>query len=157
MQVWTVLKIQPVFEKSLLKRIVLETYAPKRLRMISHARRVSWEPRPLFPGYIFVHADLVEDRWQDVQRLSGAVGFIRFGRLPSFVEDDVIHALRRATDGGAFNDHLEIGDRVKVTQGPFEGMLAKIADLSPDRAILELLQCTLVHFVCGRDMISAVV
>jgi transcription antitermination factor NusG len=109
----------------------------------------------LFPGYIFVHADLVEDRWQDIQRLSGAVAFIRFGRLPSFVHDDVISALRRAADGGAFNDHLGIGDKVKVNEGPFEGMLATIADLSPDRAILELFQCASVHFVCGRDMISA--
>lgn len=154
---WTVLKIQPVFERSLAKRISFETYAPKRLRMISHARRVSWEPRSLFPGYLFVRLDPDEDRWQDVQRLSGVVSFVRFGRLPSSVEDDAIFALRRATDDGAFNDHLEPGDRVKVTDGPFAGTIARIAELSPDRAVLELLQCASVRITAKRDMVSALI
>jgi transcriptional antiterminator RfaH len=125
--------------------------------MISHARRVSWEPRSLFPGYLFVRFDPDEDRWQDVQRLSGAVAFVRFGRHPSSIDDNAILAIRRATDEGVFNDSFEVGDKVKVSDGPFAGMLGKIADLNADRAIIELLQCASARFTCKRDMISAIV
>ena len=35
-----------------------EVYLPRYRKQRRHARRREWVPRPLFPGYLFVSADL---------------------------------------------------------------------------------------------------
>ena len=49
---WYVAKTQPNAELKArfhLERQGFEVYLPRYMRRVSHARRISWEPRPLFP------------------------------------------------------------------------------------------------------------
>ena len=44
---------------------------PKHLKRRSHARKVAWVPRPLFPGYLFVEIDPERSPWRAIRSTVG--------------------------------------------------------------------------------------
>ena len=78
---------------------------------------------PLFPNYLFVHADL--DRRGDVLRSAGVCWFVGNAGGPSAIESEEIRTIRKlAENPGSFAPHpyLECGDSVRVVRGPFTGL-----------------------------------
>lgn len=150
MRQWSILRAISGREKTLAERIEaksIPTFLPMRLAMISHARKISFEPRPLFPGHLFVSLDSINSRWHEFQRLPGALSFIRFGPSPSVVRPGVIEALQSAVNSGEFNDKIEsplgVGEIVQIKSGPFANLFGRIARVDPksrNYLILELLE-----------------
>jgi len=87
---------------------------------------------------MFVHVDLEEQYW-DVAWTPGVRKFIGFGALPCPVDDAVIDFLRaRVGQEGILRPQavFKQGDVVRITHGPFEGLIG----------IIE-------HPVCGRGRV----
>ena len=60
MTYWCVANTHPNGEDKALMHLVRQGFhvlLPKHLKRRSHARKVDWVPRPLFPGYIFIEID----------------------------------------------------------------------------------------------------
>ncbi|HUK49047.1 MAG TPA: UpxY family transcription antiterminator [Terriglobales bacterium] len=76
----------------------------------------------LFPGYVFVHLELVK-RLQVLQ-LPGVVRFVCFNGQPAALPTEDIEALRNGLSHNVCAEHhpfLNIGRRVKVVYGPLTG------------------------------------
>ena len=78
---------------------------------------------PLFPGYVFLHAALA----QRVELLStpGVGALVVFGGRPAVIPEEQIGAVRRAIECKVQVEpfpYLRLGDRVRVMQGPLEGV-----------------------------------
>jgi transcriptional antiterminator RfaH len=95
---------------------------PKHLKRRSHARKVDWVPRPLFPGYLFVEIDPSFSPWRAIRSTVGVLDVIRFGDTPAPVPDGVIdeicarqdeNGLVKTIDGPGFKP----GDPVRVLRG----------------------------------------
>lgn len=96
-----------------------------------------WEPAgfrrkqriaPLFPGYLFVRIDLAE-QYFDVVWTPGVRKFVGFGASPCPVEGTVIDFLSaRVGPEGVVRvvPVFRVGDLVRVTHGPFEGLIGII-------------------------------
>jgi transcriptional antiterminator RfaH len=84
---------------------------------------------PLFPGYLFVHLDLVSD-YYSAAWTPGVRDFLKLGGAePQAVGDDVVACLRSRADERDVvrpRPRFRVGDRVEVTRGPFSGLLAVI-------------------------------
>jgi transcription antitermination factor NusG len=127
------------------------SFLPMMEREISHARRKAIVKRPLFPNYTFAEfdaADEAEDDWPlilhvrgvhtilGIQRTVGipsSLGEIRRRyrpRAPLALPPKVVPALKEAlvASGGVFrlvspkNQPLKPGSRVRVIDGPLEGL-----------------------------------
>jgi transcriptional antiterminator RfaH len=112
-------------QEQLLRRGV-ETFLP-RIQKPGHSRLKALIA-PLFPGYLFVHIDL-EEQYFDVVWTPGVGRFIGFGALPCPVDDAVIDFLyARAGQEGIVRVEpvFKEGDVVRVTHGPFEGLIGII-------------------------------
>ena len=98
--------------------------------------------RPLFPGYLFVQLDAREGPWRKINSTRGIARLVRLGAEPSVVPDAIIAGLMaRCNELGIIQDAgtLVVGDRAQVTQGPFSGFIATIANIEANVRIYILL------------------
>jgi len=102
-------------------------YLPLILTIRRHARRVDKIPRPLFPGYIFLHLSREDRRWSTIGSTIGAIGPVRFGKYYPPVPDWIIEGLRDREDekglislGSQYGSTFKSGDRVSVVLGNLE-------------------------------------
>ncbi|KRV75229.1 transcription/translation regulatory transformer protein RfaH [Pseudomonas citronellolis] len=66
---------------------------------------------PLFPGYIFIHLDKVEDSWLPIRSTRGVNQIVNFGGYPTPVPDAVVAELQQPRK---IPPALESGDRVVI-------------------------------------------
>lgn len=82
--------------------------------------------RAFFPGYLFVHTDLVINNSILFERIPGSQGLVFVGGEVGYIPENILHAIRVKVEnineaGGEFFQALNKGDSVKVHTGPFEG------------------------------------
>ena len=125
-----------------LERQGFTTYLPVCRRHRRHARGAAPILAPLFPRYLFVEADLAQDRWRSINGTYGVRHLVCMGDRPSRVPDGVVEAIRaRETADGVvalapdplLGETFEPGETVKITAGPladqaglFDGLDAQV-------------------------------
>ncbi len=115
------------------ERQAFETYLPRILQRCSHAGRISWQERPFFPGYLFLHLAPDEQRWTSINSTYGTIGAACFGYYYPPVPDSVIDALQaRHDDAGLITlpsskksgAPFKHGEKVRVVHGPMSDIEA---------------------------------
>ncbi len=106
-----------------------DTFFPKRVRTVRHARRTKNRIVSYFPGYLFVALDLNVDRWRSVNGTFGVRSLVMAGDRPLPVPAGLVDSLRTLTDENGFLrrvDELRTGDHVRVMNGPLADMIGAI-------------------------------
>lgn len=83
---------------------------------------------PLFPGYVFVFLPYRE-RLQAL-KVPSVIEFVSFAGKPAPVDTEEIDILRRGLNSEGLatpHSYLQIGQRVRVTAGPFAGLTGIIS------------------------------
>ena len=105
-------------------------------------RTVTW--RALFPGYLFVQLEPSTDL-SYLLDLDGVEAVLRTGGRLAPIPTGAIEVLQRAQTAGAFDRTitatyaLRSGDQVRITAGPFAGMLARVGAAKAKKRITVLL------------------
>ena len=101
---------------------------------------------PMFPGYIFVRAELGQT-FARIMWTPGVRSFVTVGDVPAVVDADVIDFLRdREGPDGLIRclPRLREGSEVRIVRGPFRGLTAVVEQLLPARdrvrVLMDLLQ-----------------
>jgi transcriptional antiterminator RfaH len=126
-----------------LRRQQFEAYCPMLRRRRSHARRVDVVLRPLFPSYMFVRANAQLGRWRPIMSTFGVRTIVRAGEELSFLEGGFIASLKaREVDGAIVRPArpYHIGQRVEITTGPFDRIVATIIDMDEKDRLVVLLE-----------------
>jgi transcriptional antiterminator RfaH len=108
----------------------------------SHARRVDMVLRPLFPGYLFARPDPQARRWRPILSTYGVRSVVRAGDQPSCIDHGFISSLRaREVDGAIVRPPrpYEVGQKVQIAGGPFDGIITTIIDLDEEERVVVLL------------------
>src|SRR3972149_8600975 len=136
----------------------LETFFPRLMlpRFTYKSKRIV----PLFPNYLFVHADLARD-YDQVRWAPGVRSFVHFGSVPAPLDDKIAEdLLRQANSDGiiAAQSDLKVGQEVQIRAGSFEGLLG-VVQRTPDakgrvRLLMKLLSRRIaveipVHLISG--------
>ena len=86
--------------------------------------------RKVFPGYVLVKMVLTDESWHLVRNSRGCTGFVGSDGKPVPLTEQEILDLgveRREISVG-----LELGDTVKVIDGPLEGFLGTLDEIDPE-------------------------
>lgn len=129
MKEWYALHTKPYSERKVaihLDRHEIETYVPETK---SDAKRSDGRRIPFFPGYMFIHLDMEEvnpTRWRYTP---GVRYIVSYGNKPIAVNEELIHIIRKqlATLQKRQDEpksRFKPGDRVRVTRGPLQDMIA---------------------------------
>ena len=126
MKQWYVVQTHAMAEEKAafnLKRQGYGAYLPRYLKKRSHARRIDWVARPLFPCYLFVKMDVEATQWQAIRSTIGVSHFICLGEQPAPVPEGIVEAIIVREDenglvGLSLGVLFEKGQEVEITNGP---------------------------------------
>jgi transcriptional antiterminator RfaH len=105
-----------------------EIYRPMASRSRSRRQKIIVREESLFPGYMFIHLDGINDNWGPIRNTYGVDKLVRFGLeqlpppIPDWVIDD-LHKRKAKFDENVYKaDHFQPGDKVVVTEGTYHGL-----------------------------------
>jgi transcription termination/antitermination protein NusG len=121
--------------EQILRRMELETYLPLRQAWSTRLDRKQRIEVPALPGYMFVRCVLHPERRGAIKRSVGVVHMVESVGKPCVIPPVQIESLRLALASPEVQEHpfLSVGDRVRVTRGPFQGAFGYLTRVDPDR------------------------
>lgn len=103
---------------------------------IRRGKKVSTE-RKFLPGYLLVKMELTDETWHMVKNIDKVTGFLGgSGRPQPVPQKEVENILKHMSDGVAAPKTsiiYEVGDSVKIMDGPFDSFTGTIEDVDADR------------------------
>ncbi len=90
----------------------------------------------LYPGYIFIKADLTKEVQSLIRRVPRVLGFVSTGGEPVIVSEAEISAMKERLKKGipkVTKLKFNLGDRVKIKEGPFLGFEGVISEIEPEK------------------------
>lgn len=144
---WYIAKTRPNAETKALHHLVRQgfnVYLPQFLRRISHARRTSWQPRPLFPGYLFVSMSETQGRWRAINSTVGVSHLICDDRGPVPVPTGVVDTIRGEEDDRGLiltgrKTPFRKGTQVQIMSGAFSDQIGRFEGATDDERVIILL------------------
>lgn len=98
--------------------------------------------RKFFPGYLIVKMDMNKESWYLVKTTPGITGFIGPGRRPTPVSDEEVKAILQRTEDTETKPTpkivFEIGESIRIAQGPFANFNGSVMELYPERGKLKV-------------------
>jgi len=143
---WIVINTRPHAEHTALenlRRQAFDAYCPMLRKRRRHARSTNVVLRPLFPGYLFSRPGAHARRWRPMLSTYGVRNVVRAGEEPSLIDHGFIASLKaREIDGAIVRPArpYEIGQRVQIAGGPFDGIVTTIIDLDEEERVVVLLE-----------------
>ncbi len=121
---------------------IFEVVVPTEKRVkIKGGKRVEVEEK-IYPGYILVDMMVTDDSWYVVRNTPRVTGFVGAGVNPVPVSQEEIDFLfnrMKGDDKLKFNIDAEIGEIIKITDGPFKDLEGKINSIDKERGKINVL------------------
>ncbi len=104
--------------------------------------------KKVFPGYLMVRMDLDDDSWYVVRNTPGVTGFVGLGARPTPLSRKEVESILqvkaegdtgRATTKTRPRLEWELGETVRVREGPFADFSGTIAEINEDQLKLKVL------------------
>jgi transcriptional antiterminator RfaH len=95
----------------------------------------------LFPSYLFIRLDRVNDNWLPIRSTRGVIQIVRFNEYPLPVADGIVEQIRRRIEDKPIREpYLKSGERVILTfDGSFSGIKAIfLSSVGEERVVLLL-------------------
>lgn len=111
----------------------------KKVKIKNGKRKVSEEK--IYPGYVLVEMVVTDDSWYVVRNTPNVTGFVGSSTTPIPVSPREIEILksRMGADEPEFNIDLNIGDRVKITDGIFKDYDGKVSEIDKEHGKIKVL------------------
>jgi|SRR6185369_1799293 len=109
---------------------------------VSRGRKVNTE-RKFFPGYVLVKMALTDDSWHLVKNTPKVTGFLGGGTRPvPMSEAEAMRMMTRMEEGIAHGSRpsitFEIGEQVRVADGPFASFNGTVEEVDDEKARLKV-------------------
>lgn len=144
---WYVVKVHSGFEQAVkfsieqaieslgLQDVIFEIVIPveKRIR-IKGGKKVEKEDK-IFPGFILVNMMITDKSWYTINNIEHVSGFLGSRSYAESVSEEEINEIkaRMQNDNIRHETDLNVGDAVKIIEGPFEDLDGKIAEIDPNK------------------------
>lgn len=131
-----------------MEEYVLEVLMPtENVTEVKNGKKMN-KVRKLYPGYVFIHVRLYDDDgkilqkpWYFIRGVQGIIGFIG-GDRPSPLKQDEIDRILAVVSEAEGKEvpkvQYEVGEEVKITDGPFLNLTGRIDEIDPERGKLKV-------------------
>lgn len=93
--------------------------------------------KKFFPGYILIKMQLTDAAWHLVKNVDKVTGFLgadgKPQRVPQSEVDAIFKQMEDGVSAGTRGIFFEIGENIKITDGPFESFTGVVEDVDEDR------------------------
>lgn len=98
--------------------------------------------RKFFPGYVLVKMEMTDDAWHLVKDTPKVTGFLGAGNKPAPISEAeamrILHQVQEGVERPKPSVTFEIGEQVRVADGPFTSFNALVEDVDEERARLKV-------------------
>ena len=130
-------KVKVSLEKLIENRNLYEDFVDIQLPVEKRIEGDKEIESKLFPSYVFVKMQMNDANWHVVRNITGVTGFVGPGSEPTPLTDEEVEfaQVERVKEEFKFN----LGDRLKVISGSFEGYEGVLQEISEDKKSLVIL------------------
>ncbi len=95
----------------------------------------------IFPGYILISMTTSDDAWHIVRNTEGVTGFVGIGKKPTPISENEVKGILAYMEvkQPSFQASFEVGDSVKVLDGPFKEFMGSISEINEDKGQVKVL------------------
>jgi len=95
----------------------------------------------IYPGYVLVEMIVDDASWYVVRNTPNVTGFIGAGTIPTPLSSAEVDGLmkRMGVEEPKYKIDVAVGDRVKITDGPFKDFDGKISEIDMERGRVKVL------------------
>jgi transcription termination/antitermination protein NusG len=108
---------------------------------IRRGRRIKSERR-FFPGYVLVKVDLTDEVFHLIKNTPKVTGFLGSGLKPVPISDieanRILNQVAEGVEKPKTTIHFEIGEQVKVADGPFASFTGQVEEIDEERSRLKV-------------------
>tara|TARA_Y100001970_G_C14190751_1_gene835227 strand:+ start:409 stop:939 length:531 start_codon:yes stop_codon:yes gene_type:complete len=98
--------------------------------------------RKFFPGYVLAKMEMTDEAWHLVKDTPKVTGFLGAGNKPSPISEReaqrILHQVQEGVERPKPSVTFEIGEQVRVSDGPFTSFNALVEDVDEERARLKV-------------------
>jgi len=98
--------------------------------------------RKFFPGYILIKMAMNKESWYLIKSAPGITSFIGPGHRPTPITEQEVDAILKRTEDTETKPMpktvFEIGESIRIGQGPFANFNGTVTDVYPDRGKLKV-------------------
>jgi len=98
--------------------------------------------RKFFPGYVLAKMEMTDDAWHLVKDTPKVTGFLGADNKPSPISESeaqrILHQVQEGVERPKPSVTFEIGEQVRVSDGPFTSFNAMVEDVDEERARLKV-------------------
>ncbi len=151
---WYVLHVYSGFEKKVaesireqakqqgMEELFEEVLVPtEEVIELRRGQKVSAE-RKFFPGYVLIKMDLGDDSWHLVKNTPKVTGFLGNRGRPSPISETeaarILHQVKEGVERPKPSITFEIGEQVRVADGPFNSFTGFVEEVDEERARLKV-------------------
>ncbi|MXZ41774.1 MAG: transcription termination/antitermination factor NusG [Caldilineaceae bacterium SB0666_bin_21] len=137
-----------------LRDFIIDVIVPTETEIEIRDQQPKEVERQLFPGYILVKMKLDaqqrlnEDAWLCVRETPGVTGFVGIGHEPTPLSSSEVEQImsRIESPEPKVKVRFQLGERVRITSGPFAEFAGSVDELQPDKGKARVLVS-----IFGRD------
>jgi len=125
-----------------LEDVIEEVLVPtEEVVQVRRGQKVSAE-RKFFPGYVLVKMDLTDDAYHLIKDTAKVTGFLGTGGRPSPISENEAQRIMQQVQEGIERPRpsvtFEIGEQVRVCDGPFASFNGNVEEVDEERARLKV-------------------
>jgi len=111
----------------------------KKIKIKNGKRKMIEEK--IYPGYVLVEMIVTDDSWYVVRNTPNVTGFVGSGTTPIPVSLEEIKTLqkRMGVDTPKYKIEVNVGDAVKITDGPFSDFDGKVSEVDREKGKVKVL------------------
>ncbi len=98
--------------------------------------------RKFFPGYVLVKMDLTDMSWHMIKNTPKVTGFLGGQMKPSPISEAeaqrILDQVKEGVERPKSSIIFEVGEQVRVTDGPFESFVGMVEEVDPERTRLKV-------------------
>ena len=98
--------------------------------------------RKFFPGYVLVKMEMNEDSYHLVKNTPKVTGFLGAGNKPVPISqneaDRILQQVKEGVDRPKPSVTFQVGEEVRVNDGPFQSFNGQVEDVDEERARLKV-------------------
>ena len=105
-----------------------EVYRPMAKRLRKYRGKMIEREESLFPRYLFVSLDTINDNWAPIRSTRGVSQIVRFGMEPAKIPAELINDLKVSegilAEKAIEMDRFKKGEKIIIETGPYRGIQA---------------------------------
>lgn len=98
--------------------------------------------RKFFPGYVLVNMEMTDETWHLIKDTAKVTGFLGSGGKPSPISDveaqRILHQVKEGVERPKPSITFDIGEQVRVSDGPFQSFNGFVEEVDEDKARLKV-------------------